>query len=517
VAIRPAGIEINIADHTFTLTSDSAASYAAFSITNAGAVMLDDLALTDFAPQTVETAPTASEKLTGSLGQLQAVINTGDTEAVARFVSEALFVTDEMGRVRVEVFAVSYAALPEVAAAVEAAGGAVAYVDDLAVHAYLAPESLLGVALRSDVVMLRQWVGATSTDISAAPASAPTGTAFTEAFNYLGVQDWHENNLLGQNVRIGVIDTGFGTGTAATAPTKSGEYSCINSASVFKAHNDPASVLNHGRNVVEILCDIAPSSSVFMYEANSYSSLATAINRARTVDNVDVLLITLDLGVHETLGDGTGRGGNDPYAELALARQDGIVVIAAAGNNGNPAEIGVSGRAPRYAAITSSGTDITVNVQITHGDVVRVNTSTGTFDVSGAVTFSDGVGAVGGSGAFADSTCTSPCARSITISGTTSGATVQVQIVPVRTSPETTQTAAVFITSTSGGTPVSNAGSLARPADSPNVITVGAVCAAHGVGIDFVRLPDASVGPVYGTGGTPSSLPSMPSTATTAA
>ncbi len=514
VALRPAGVQVNVDSALFTIDAESTrVEYAAFSLATRGAVMLDDVALTDFAPLTVETAPTASDKLTGTLSQLQEAINSGDADAIAAFITEALFVTDEAGRVRVEVFAVSYSALADVAAAVEALDGVVVYTDDLAVHAYLTPQSLLTVALRSDVFMLRQWVGASSTDISAAPSSAPTGTVSTEAFNYLGVQDWHENNLRGQNVRIGVIDTGFGTGVASLAPPKSGEYACINAASVFKAHSDPASVSNHGRNVVEILCDIAPSATVFMYEANSYASLASAINRARVLDDVDVLLITMDLGVHETLGDGTGRGGSDPYAELALARQNGIVVIAAAGNNGNPADIGVSGQAPRYAAITSTGGAITVNVQITHGDIVRVNTSTGTFSVSGAVSISDGPGEIGGSGVFSDSTncSTSPCARTITISGTTSGATVQVQIVPVRTTPETSQTAAVFITSVSGGTLVPNAGSLARPADSPDVITVGAVCAAQGVGINFVRLPDASVGPVYGPGGTPSTLPSMPS------
>jgi hypothetical protein len=514
VALRPSGVEVNLGEASFTLESDAATSnYATFTITTTGAVMLDDIALTDFAPLTVETAPTASDKLTGSLSQLQEIVNTGDAAALAAFLAETSFVMDEAGRVRVEVFAVGYGALADVEAAVIAQGGVVAYVDDLAVHAYLAPESLLTVALRADVFMLRQWIGATSTSISAAPSTAPTGTFATEAFNYLGVQDWHENNILGQNVKIGVIDTGFGTGVAALAPPKSGEYACINASSVFKAHSDPASTSNHGRNVVEVLCDIAPSSTVFMYEANSYTSMANAINRARTVDNVDVLLITMDLGVHETLGDGTGRGGSDPYNELALARQAGIIVIAAAGNNGNPADIGVSGKAPRYAAITTS-TDgsITVNVQITHGDIIRVNTSTGGFSVSGAVSFSDGPGAIGGSAPFSDSTnCSAaPCTRTITISDTTSGAIVQVQLVPVLTAEESSQTAAVFITSTSGGTPVANAGSLARPADSPDVITVGAVCAADGVGIDFVRLPDASVGPVYGPGGTPSSLPSMP-------
>lgn len=518
VSIRPSGVEVSLGEASFALESDAAASdYAPFAITTTGAVMLDDIALTDFAPLTIETAPTASDKLTGTLSQLQEIVNTGDAAAIAAFLTETSFVIDDAGRVRVEVFAVGYGTLADVEAAVTAQGGVVVYVDDLAVHAYLAPESLLTVALRADVFMLRQWVSAASTDISAAPASAPTGTSATEAFNFLGVQDWHENNLLGQNVRIGVIDTGFGTGVAALAPPKSGEYACINASSVFKAHPDPASTSNHGRSVVEVLCDIAPSSSVFMYEANSYTSMANAINRARTVDNVDVLLITMDLGVHETLGDGTGRGGSDPYNELALARQAGIIVIAAAGNNGNPADIGTPAAGdtslPRYAAITSDGGSITIDMQITHGDIIRANTSTGTFSVSGAVSFSDGPGAIGGSAVFSDSAnCSNgPCARTITISGTTSGATVQVQIVPVLTAPESSQTAAVFITSTSGGTPVSNAGSLARPADSPNVITVGAVCAADGVGINFVRLPDASVGPVYGPGGTPSSVPPMPS------
>ncbi|PMB48319.1 hypothetical protein CEN41_01950, partial [Fischerella thermalis CCMEE 5330] len=510
VALRPDSVEAALAENAHTLSAEpTEEAYAAFSITTSGAVMLDDIALTDFAPLTIETAPTASDKLTGTLGQLQDMVNAGDAEAIARFIVEHGFTTDEVGRVRVEVFAAGYAALPEIMAAVEALDGLVVYVDDLAVNAYLAPQSLLTVALRADVFMLRQWIGAASTDISAAPSSAPTGTFATEAFNYLGVQDWHENNIRGQNVRIGVIDTGFGTGVAALAPPKSGEYACINAASVF----NQSSTSNHGRNVVEILCDIAPASTVFMYEANSYTTLANAINRARTLDGVDVLLITMDLGVHETLGDGTGRGGGDPYAELALARQAGIVVIAAAGNNGNPADIGVAGKAPRYAAITSTGASINVNVQITHGDIIRVNTSTGTFNVSGAVSFSDGPGAIGGSAVFSDAAnCSaSPCARTITISGTTSGATLQVQIVPVLTAPESSQTAAVFITSVSGGTLVTNAGSLARPADSPNVITVGAVCAADGVGIDFVRLPDASVGPVYGSGGTPSTLPPMPS------
>ncbi|MFQ3673308.1 MAG: hypothetical protein SNJ83_06905, partial [Aggregatilineales bacterium] len=106
-ALRPSGVEFNLGETSFVLEGDAVTSeYAAFSITTTGAVMLDDIALTDFAPLTIETAPTASNKLTGTLSQLQEIVNTGDAAAIAAFLAETSFVTDEAGRVRVEVFAV---------------------------------------------------------------------------------------------------------------------------------------------------------------------------------------------------------------------------------------------------------------------------------------------------------------------------------------------------------------------------------------------------------------------------
>jgi hypothetical protein len=473
--------------------------------------MIDDVALIDFAPTSLDTAPDVLNKMNSSMGSLIEAIHNGDAAAIEQIITESYFSRDEQGRIIIEIATVSNEVIPTVQAQVESLGGMVQSTGDYMLTANVPVNALIELALNENVFSIRQWVSAASTGFSEAPVLGTNATDFySDGFNAIGAQDWHNAGVLGAGIKIGVIDSGFGTGTVATAPPKSGEYSCINAASVFVPVGKTASISSHGRNVVEVLCDIVPSATVFMYYADDYASLYTTLNRARTVDRVNVIAITLDLGADSTPGDGFGRGGvNDPYQELTLAKAEGIAVFAAAGNSGNPNYVTTAtpAKAPRYYAFTSAGSAVSLPSRGSAGDIVRISwngwsdssTATLSLSIGGSVSgrFAPNVA---GNLLTIPASCGNGCNLDIIVLAPT-GKIVQVQLQPVRVSGDgTSQNPNVRINSAIGGTVVNNAGSIARPADSPDVIAVGAVCADDDS--NFIALPDASVGPVYGLGGT---------------
>gem|GEM_PF-6900103 len=457
-------------------------------------------------------------KLTGELEELAQAYRAGDFGVIDTLVLYHGFITDEQGRILIDI-ATNENGVDAVYSLLESAGGLVVGSTDSLIEAYVPVSSLDAIGLSPEVRGVRKTLGASSTAPNEAPNEAPAGDTFSDGFNAVGALDWHNAGVLGSGVLIGVIDTGFGV----SAPSISGNLSCLNNNTLNSTGSFVSGDTTHGLKVVEILCDLAPSAKVNMYKANSYATLATAISQART-NNVKVLAITLDLGASETPGDGTngGRTGNDPYALLATARSEGMVIFAAAGNSGNPSNIGNATKLSRYYAFNSgsSNSATTINATVSRGDVIRLSWNGWSETASNfTVTYS---GAVSGgvttrfdtaipNGQFeVPSGCGDSCSITISVTpnGSASNKIFQLQIVPVFVTGETPpQTPNIKITSVSLATNasvVTGAGSIARPADSPDVIAVGAVCADDDS--NFSILPESSAGPVYGSGGSAPSL-----------
>ena len=335
-----------------------------------------------------------------------------------------------------------------------------------------------------------------------APDAPPNSNNYTDAFDVIGVHDWHEAGIQGSGVRVGVIATGF---NVAGVGTGNSDFGCIET---FIPRTGSAGNNSTGLSVVEIICDIAPQSTVIPYQAQTYSELGVAINTARAdnaQNNVDVIVIALDLGAAATNGDGEGVGGaNNPYAAITNARNDGIVILAAAGDNEQMNDDLAGAVSHRYSAFEFSDSDtVALNIRTRPGNPVNLSwsandwnnptqrpnvtlTGTGGFSVSNPVS--------GDAGDQLDTTgCSATfgvfCELTLTLDGFRSGSgttTVQVQV-----------------TGDSGlqrpGGHIATAGSLARPADSPDVIAVAAAC-ANDRG-NFPRNPSSSLGPVYGPNG----------------
>ena len=478
-----------------------------------------------------ETTPEATEetlaspiydagesKLTGELAEIAQAHRDGNYGVISTLLLYYGFSTDASGRVLVDIGANGYAAADALVALVPTLGGEVVSVNADLLTVYLPIEALDIVGSNENVFSLRKATGATSTSPNASVNEAPAGTAFSDGYNVIGAHDWHLAGVTGAGVLIGVIDTGFGS----VAPAISGELDCLNNNTLNGTGTFATGDTAHGLNVVQILCDVAPSAKVNMYKANNAATLTTAINNAR-LDKVKVLVISLDLGADSAPGDGTNGGvaGSNPYDALQTAYEAGMVIFAAAGNSGNPAHVGVADKAARYYTFNSgtSTTATTLSATVSRGDILRFSwndwgANTSNFSVS--FTGATGGGAVSRvSGTLPSNTltvgsdCGDSCTITISVTPTVgSNRIFQLQIVPVLVTGETSpQTADIKINSValaSGASVVTGAGSIARPADSQHVIAVGAVCASDES--NFVALPDTSVGPIYASGGGANSL-----------
>jgi hypothetical protein len=402
-------------------------------------------------------------------------------------------------------------------------------------------EALIEAANRNDVTYIRSMQTGVSTGSTNAEAAAPGGSVFSEGFNRLGVDDWHDAGFRGSGVTIGVIDTGFNGALNAD------HNACLREI----IGNPPYGAGDHGLNVIEVLCDIAPNSQVYAFPTLSYASLTESLRRARSI-GIDVLVITMDLGAAASPGDGTGReDGDDPYLELQQAREEGMIIFAAGGNSGiaDPSSAGAT-RLSRYAAFNVGlGTDpVTVSIRATVNDRIYISwndwNGLGSSTEENLEDFNIELGLAGGTpfssypdgppedpffrdtlsdapGTFLDVIGIEPdgcsvadgiCDLDLTITRAKGDSTVlmQVQVVPRElTSQGEVQTQDVEITGITGATFQTNVGTLARPADSPDVIAVASVCAYEDNG--YTLLPDSSVGPVYGFDGSlPGGLSSPP-------
>jgi hypothetical protein len=473
--------------------------------TNTGAVALDDVAVTVVDPATViipvpaKDITTAVESVPSTAGKvderLTKLIAVGDNaEALTAALAELQIVLDDLGRIQVVVWKETGT---DLSAAVATAGGEVKSTNENSDLVLVPLSGILTLASDPLVQGIELPVRAVST--------GPIGTGSSlfdpmNSFDAIGAEDWHQANVKGTGVKVAVIDVGFG-GIAVTADT-----ACVGS---FTTRLDPLAPglqnpsSSHGVNMIEVICDIAPSSQVFMYPADSYAGLYYAVQLART-QGMNVIVIAIDLGVAASFGDGQGNGDStDPYTAIAAAKAAGIPVIASAGNNGfrNVDII-------RTVAFNYTGSGASFNIAVPNGGYVNMSHSaTSWLSTANRPTVSVAgygsnslVGDVGHQ--YGPVTCGSPtqdtdgdsindsCVIGVTVSGA-ANVVIQVQVLSATSQGRISSNPAGILTTF---------GTLARPADSPNVITTGSVCAKwdENYSADFTF---TSRGPIYGQGG----------------
>ncbi|MCB9454575.1 MAG: hypothetical protein H6671_01155 [Anaerolineaceae bacterium] len=434
-------------------------------------------------------------KLGGALGSLTELYLNGDTEGTQAVTAAYFLKTDDAGRVSVVVWAAEGYNGQTIAPIVEAVGGVVEFVNEQSIEAYIPLGGFIALVNTIEIDVILPVSIASSTSSSTAPAggtiNAPAGSTVTEGYNVVGASAWHGAGYTGAGVKIAVIDTGFVGITAIPAA----ERSCLSSTSAVGGLGSS----DHGVNVVEVLCDIAPGASVTMYQADTASLLASRISSAVSGGN-KIILITVDLGANAGPGDGTGGGVNDAvYTAITNARNAGRLVVVSAGNNHG-----------RYTSFqfNSGPTTIAIN-GVTAGDRVNVSWNdwvvSGTNDLSmvlsdgGTISLPNTARPAGGPPSYqftvpALGACNGgTCNLTLTIS-TGSAGYVQVQA---------TGTGSVGTPSGGSTSNVNTTASLGRPADAADAVTVGAVCAANdSTDGAFPPVASSSLGPIFGSGGT---------------
>lgn len=500
ISLTASGADITVtvndaAELTYTDEIPLISGQIAFTANADTNLMLDDIAVTDLNPIDVE--PTAvplvlteagAYKLDGVLVEVINLYLSDDEAGALALAAEYGLELDENNRLSVVIWASGEDAAA-VAPLVETTGGVIASNAGRRLDASVTLASLAALVNTADVAAIEVPSRAVSTSSAGAPAGAPLsiGTVQLHSIDIIGANDWHVAGVRGAGVNVAIVDTGFNAGGTGAAGA---DRACFSGVAFGGTGNVGQS---HGINVAEVICDIAPDANVRGYRATNAASMADAINAARGSNRV--IVIAMDLGANVSPGDGRSDTPQNPdanavYAAIKAARDAGVLVIAAAGNNSG-----------RYVTINYSGGSAGIPVEVFSGD--RINVSWSDWDgnptdlnVSVSGISGGGDSSVGGvpSESFDVTGCANGCNATVNISGG-GNFTVQIQIAG-----QGTLNGAV-----TGATVVNGAGNLARPADSPDALAVAAVCSSQDFG--YPVLPDSSRGPIFTQGGE-SPLPS---------
>jgi outer membrane biosynthesis protein TonB len=450
-----------------------------------------------------DLSETAKNKLDTPIYELlQSRSQAADVQAGAA-PTQRNIIFDDAGRLSVVIWAAIGQKGSTLATDVQAVGGVVDVREEHKVEARVPLDGLRALANLPEVGTILLPSIAASTGPVGAPHFAPSGTA--EGFDLVGANPWHTAGFTG-GVNIAVIDTGFVTTGATPA-----DYACLKLGGLGTGSG------THGIAVAEVICDIAPGASVKGYAASTPSAVASQINLARGA-GFKIILIALDMGVHTSPGDGVGTNSDAAgvYSAIKTARDSGVLVIAAAGNNNG-----------RYKSFAYTGTAVTVNITANIGDFVNISWSA--WDTNNDLNFggtpvklSDGgvlnlskpnrtTGDPGHqfivnncnhnpSDPGYDPTNPTRCIDNLTLTIPAGAPAAQVQVQVIANSPLST----AAIGTVTGATVNANAGNLARPADSPYALTVGAVCAQPDLR-DITNfdgsLAISSKGPIFTAGG----------------
>ncbi|MEV4178193.1 LamG-like jellyroll fold domain-containing protein [Nonomuraea sp. NPDC049709] len=256
-----------------------------------------------------EPGPSATERMDAAV-RLTAGVDTAKPGAGGKVLP---LETDGQGRVLV------YVAGTDAEAArteVKAVGGVVSDAGGAQVRAAVPPGKLKDLASRPGVVEVRgpeRPVPLDTTSEGVAPS---------------GAQAWHSASpaRLGAGVKVGILDVGFG---GLVAAQQGGELPA--DVTVDNGQCGPEGQSTHGTAVAEVVHDMAPGAKLYLACVTDSMSFDDA---ARWLKGQGVQVVNVSMSF-----PGTGRGsgvvtenGSDPATVVAWLRGQGVVVVAAAGN-----------------------------------------------------------------------------------------------------------------------------------------------------------------------------------------
>ncbi|MEV4316753.1 S8 family serine peptidase [Actinocrispum sp. NPDC049592] len=221
--------------------------------------------------------------------------------------------TDRSGRVVVYVEGRDAGALRRSVAAV---GGEVSDAGTGRVRAAIPPKALARLARSEGVVEVRR------------PDVPVEMEVVSEEVQPSGALAWHGDGKKGAGVKVGVLDVGFARLDQAKA---AGEIP--NETTVYNGQCGEDQFSAHGTTMAEIVHDMAPQAQLFLACVTDAMDFDDA---ARWLKDQGVTVVNVSIGF-----PGTGRGSGiadatqsdwSPATTVAWLRENGIVVVAAAGN-----------------------------------------------------------------------------------------------------------------------------------------------------------------------------------------
>jgi hypothetical protein len=258
------------------------------------------------------TAPVAAEPATG---RMDAAVSTAAGVTAPAPKGKARIEplrTDSAGRVIVYVEGGNTDALRS---AVRNAGGQVSDADGRRVRAAVRPDALADLAKQPGVTEIRK------------PEAPVAMEVVSEGVQPSGAPAWHTSGNLGAGAKVGIIDEGYGLLADAQA---AGEVPA--NTTVYNGQCSTGDTTTHGTSMAEIVHDMAPQAQLYLACVTDSMGFDDA---AHWLKDQGVSIVNVSIGF-----PGTGRGNGvpeagTPAATVAWLRTNGIVVVAAAGNEGD--------------------------------------------------------------------------------------------------------------------------------------------------------------------------------------
>ncbi|RMG71243.1 MAG: hypothetical protein D6711_15660, partial [Chloroflexi bacterium] len=353
----------DVQELTYTDEDAISAGVLNFTANDSSVIALDNVAVYDLTPQGESIEPTnvpftlddtLRVKFTGAFVTVLETYMNETPEAAYAIADNYFMPRDEANRFYVEVWAVDGLTGEHLVPLIETVGGVVDYVESEYVLAYLPIQNVMPLAALPEVRVVNPPAMLVSTSPTNATLDTVVNTGTVpHSLDIIGVNDWHLAGALGQGVDILVLDTGFVGATSL--PTN--DRVCLGSTTIING----AGSNNHGTNVLEVLCDVAPNSDVWLYRVSTATDLKNALNAAASgtlgsgFPIPDVILVPVD---DTALGSDSGL-----TLAVQTAYTNNIVVIASAGNQG-PSSSGIF-------SLPGGTADVTVNTRagqsITYG------------------------------------------------------------------------------------------------------------------------------------------------------
>ena len=246
---------------------------------------------------------------------------------------------DVVGDALVRVVVESAGPRDQAAAAVRAVGGTIEAEYRELVQALIAPGMLEQLAANPAVAYVRQ------------PAHAQSDATTGEGVAASGASVWQAAGSTGQNVKVGIIDSGF---TGYQTRQAQGDLPASVTVVDFCSGQVEAAGGEHGTAVAEIVFEMAPGIQLYLLCVGTEVQLGQAKDYAKT-NGISVIVMSVSW-FNTSRGDGTGTA-SSPNATVADARANGILWVNSAGN-----------RAQQHYSAVFNDSDANLNHNYTGGD-----------------------------------------------------------------------------------------------------------------------------------------------------